>query len=151
MTQEEILEYNKRCAEFLGYKECLVNITDNYGYKVVVEGYITPFPKLNFDGTIYQYDVDSLIFHSDWNWIMEVVEAISKIVDTRDGTKWGVKPFSIGIVDNMATLNIHPQYEMVYFENGEDAPFDYIELPTKKEAVVQAINQFLIWYDTRIS
>lgn len=106
MTQEEILEYNKRCAEFLGYeisenKEC--------------------FKLLNKNGWI------SLnIFHSDWNWIMEVVEAIEAIEKLNktviiDGSKCTITPIETSYI--------------------------YYKKENKKEAVVQAINQFLIWYN----
>lgn len=50
MTQQEILDYNKRCAEFLNLHR-------------------------NDEVAIYkmsEYPYDFLKFHSDWNWIMEV-------------------------------------------------------------------------------
>ena len=152
MIKEEILEYNKRCAEFLGYKECLVNITDNYGYKVVVEGYITPFPKLNFDGTIYQYDVDSLLFHSDWNWIMEIVEAIEKLEFIG---KVSIQYYTL--FSGMGCYKIQIGRDSEDNKHPDSFPIEVAEFVSsdsnniKKEAVVQAINQFLIWYDTRIS
>lgn len=93
MTQEEILEYNKRCAEFLGM--------DNDAF--LLEKQIeknTAICHLNF--------------HSDWNWIMEVVEAI-----------------------------------VIYYKDKEIPQIHLLNQPifTPKEAVVQAINQFLIWYE----
>lgn len=90
MTQKEILQYNKRCNNFLG----LEILKDEYCYD---------YPD----------------FHSDWNWIMEVVEAIEK------KAAWvSIKGCAVDI-STIANLNA----------------------PTKKEAVVQAINQFLIWYE----
>ena len=56
MTQQEIIEYNKRCAEFLGWD------------------YNKFMDRWNED-MHHQYSfVESieLKFHSDWNWIMEV-------------------------------------------------------------------------------
>ena len=50
MTQEEILDYNKRCAEFLG------------------EEMTTYFVETQMD----LIGSSELHFHSDWNWIMEV-------------------------------------------------------------------------------
>lgn len=89
MTQEEILQYKKRCAEFLG----LEILKDEYCYD---------YPD----------------FHSDWNWIMEVVEVIEK-------KAWvNIKGCAVDI-STIVNLNA----------------------PTKKEAVVEAINQFLIWYE----
>lgn len=96
MTQEEILEYNKLCAEFLG------------------EEMTTYFVETQMD----LIGSSELHFHSDWNWIMEVVEAIEK-------KSWvNIKGCAVDI-STIANLNA----------------------PTKKEAVVQAINQFLIWYE----
>lgn len=115
MTEQEILEYNKRCAKFLGWK----NLNDD------------SFPEyVNPLGDFYQ--LKELKFHSDWNWIMDVVEAIeNKLNDS----------FNVDIVNKN-------QCEIV--RNGEEficgAGFDTIN-HRKKEAVVEAINQFLIWYE----
>lgn len=103
MTQEEILEYNKRCAEFLNLHR---------DEEVAI-----------FNMKAYPYDW--LKFHSDWNWIMEVVEAIEKLK--------GIKQFHI--VENSAYMN--GSLNVGSFSN----PLG------KKVAVVQAINQFLIWYN----
>lgn len=102
MTQEEILQYNKRCAEFLG----LEILKDEYCYD---------YPD----------------FHSDWNWIMEVVEAIEKLGDT--SAMYGT------LVDITTT----------YIAIGEIATDLKLVPMTKKEAVVEAINQFLIWYESQ--
>ena len=107
MNQQEILEYNKRCAEFLGYeisenKECFKLPTKN--------GWI----NLN-------------IFHSDWNWIMEVVEAIEKVAD------WTLECLNYSDGSRNYQMMIPLSNTNVIFKD-------------KKEAVVQAINQFLIWY-----
>ena len=125
MTQEEILQYNKRCAEFLGWKKCLTNEFDNYGYCQTVDGYESPFKNIVANPQILEYNysesqhsISDLQFHSDWNWIMEVVEAIEK-------KSWvNIKGCAVDI-STIANLNA----------------------PTKKEAVVDAINQFLIWYE----
>lgn len=56
MTQQEILEYNQRCAEFLDLhrdEEVVIYNMESYPY-------------------------DYLKFHSDWNWIMEVINKIFK-------------------------------------------------------------------------
>lgn len=93
MTQEEILDYNKRCADFLGVK--------------LHESQLT-MPHPHFTG-----------YHSDWNWIMGVVEAIEKKV------AWvNIKGCAVDISTIANT-----------------------SAPSKKEAVVEAIDQFLIWYN----
>ena len=101
-TKEEILEYSKRCAEFLSFeisenKEC--------------------FKLPNKNGWII---LD--IFHSDWNWIHEVVEAIEGMGND---------------------ITIYHSHVILSYSEGE--VIEVIECKTKKEAVVQAINQFLIW------
>ena len=103
MTQEEILEYNKLCAEFLNlHRDEEVAI-----YK--------------FNAYPYEY----LRFNSDWNWIMEVVEAIEKL------------GYEIDIFSNCVQICDTPDENYITEAAGK----------TKKEAVVQAINQFLIWYN----
>lgn len=108
MTQDEILQYNKRCAEFLGV--------------TLHESQLT-MPHSHFTG-----------YHSDWNWIMKVVEAIEKLI------------FNVRITIACVTIenafdndsNLSPIYKFHSIQG---------EFQTKKEAVVQAINQFLIWYE----
>ena len=105
MTQEEILDYNKRCAEFLDKKYQNNHITGNY----------THFSNQNPSGEVWE----ECKFHSDWNWIMEVVEAIK--IRIANPTRLTVACFNGDI--NKALMS------------------------AKKEAVVEAINQFLIWYN----
>jgi len=104
MTQEEILDYNKLCAEFLNlHRDEEVAI-----YK--------------FNAYPYEY----LRFNSDWNWIHEVVEAIENK---------GYDVFINGLYCRITDSG------MTDFEIESGAA------TTKQEAVVQAINQFLIWYN----
>ena len=126
MTQEEILEYNKRCAEFLKwefttFKEVYNHIND-------------------FKGN--QYDsLEELQFHSDWNWIMEVVEAIEKLYDhPNKEISVDIRAGQIEIFQRPYRLEDNDYHELIYLDDG------YIN-NSKKEAVVKAINQFLIWYN----
>ena len=107
MTQEEIDNYNCLCAKFLGW---VYNEQTNFWNEDMRHDF----------SFLEDYD---LKFHSDWNWIMEVVEAIVK--------KIGVKA-----VDECS-------------ENEWYATIGVTRLgiTSKKEAVVQAIKQFLIWYN----
>jgi hypothetical protein len=103
MTEEEILQYNKMCAEFLNLHR-------------------------DEEVAIYKfnaYPYDFLKFHSNWDWIMEVVEAIEK------------KGYEIDIFSNCVEICDTPDENYITEAVGK----------TKKEAVVQAINQFLIWYN----
>ena len=124
MTKQEIIEYNKRCAEFLGAE---LYIPKPWYY----------FPKYNehyYFKSRYEpnrFTLKMMKFHSDWNWIMEVVEAIEKL------------KYLVYIQSNFCLIQ-----EIGSKENNFEP---YIVASkygnTKKEAVVQAINQFLIWYN----
>ncbi len=113
MTQEEILDYNKKCAEFLGV-DIHYSVEVYKDSKSPLRQYIDNRPKS-----------EPLLFHSDWNWIMEVVEAIEK------------KGYEIDIFSNCVEICDIPDENYITEAVGK----------TKKEAVVQAINQFLIWYN----
>ena len=122
MTKEEIENYNRLCAKFLGFK-CSIN-----------EQYELPkmmiFPakeKSNLCHIAKVCCIEDMQFHSDWNWIMEVVEAIEK--------KCGVS--IVGGPFKKPTCVIHLYNLQAVSGQGS----------TKKEAVVQAINKFLIWYE----
>lgn len=137
MTTEEIFEYNKRCALFLGWKET----TDEFkiawlSCKTKERLFRTKkeyIPILEKDGDVLFQEFTGRDFYNDWHWIMEVVNKIENGLDTFD-------TFSVDIVNRN-------QCEIV--KNGEDYicgfGFDTIH-HSKKEAVIQTINQFLIWY-----
>jgi len=149
MTKEEILKFNKLCAEFLGWKK--FNGL-NMRYK---DSYETN--KVNFGEMVYfKHD---LKFHSDWSWIMEVVEAIEKL-------KLGnVKiPVTFSSMHTITRTEIEEYYDATVVFNiiHSDCTIDIVgtmrlrndfieikSLPTKKEAVVEAINQFLTWYNSK--
>lgn len=61
-SREEILEYNKRCAKFLKWE-----------YNKFMDRWNENF--LHDFAFVY---TEELKFYSDWNWIMEVVEAVEK-------------------------------------------------------------------------
>ena len=115
MTQEEILDYNKRCAEFLGWKQIkdLEEIDENNQH--VKDCWFLAYTELVF------WNTDVLKFHSDWNWIMEVVDAINKTQNPRTS-------------GDTTHSSLKREVQVLL---GKSI----------KEAVVQAINQFLIWYN----
>lgn len=115
MEIQEILEYNKMCAEFLEYEFDELSETYETPHLKLVEPHA--FGDEQFSCKLKIYELD---FHSDWNWIMEVVEKIYSLNIYYDK----YKPFNSS-----------------QFTNGE------VELTTNKEAVVEAINKFLIWYN----
>jgi len=125
MTQQEILDYNEKCAEFLG--AIYSKHADAWGF-----GNAVNIGSKKFDGIMYvdviqaqRFEKD-LKFDSDWNWIMELVEAIEN-----KGYDVFINGLYCRITDSgMTDLEI---------ESGK--------VTSKKESVVQAIRQFLIWYN----
>lgn len=65
MTQEEILDYNKRCAKFLG-AELYIPKPWYYLPKYQEHYYFKNRYEPN------RFTLKMMKFHSDWNWIMEV-------------------------------------------------------------------------------
>lgn len=106
MTKEEIFDYNKRCAEFLNFE-----ISENEKC----------FKLPNKNGW-----VTLSIFHSDWNWIMEVYMKINECRITLP---------MFGIEDSITPLLIKRR------------PLKDAILDGNKEQLAKAINQFLIWYN----
>lgn len=123
-TPNEILEFNKKCAEFLGYKL----LTKPYdGAITTQDGCFNPFflhDKTEGEGW-YVYPK----FDSDWNWIMFVIEAIEKSYKTKE------QVYGVGIHSQMCRIDT--VNEEIAWKAGA----------TKKEAVVEAIGEFLNWYE----
>ena len=131
MTQEETIDYNKRCAKFLGWKETSeqfkidwVGCKTKERFDKINKDYI---PILEKDGNVIFPDFTVMDFSRDWNWIMEVVEAIEKI-DYKFQLGWNITA-------------------LISLVSKTPAKIALIETENRKEAVVQAINQFLIWYE----
>ncbi len=71
MKEFNLEEYNKMCAEFLGWKK------NNHSFI---------FDESECMLCLSNVFIEDLKFHSDWNWIMEVVERIeSKGYDVFSG------------------------------------------------------------------
>lgn len=151
MTREEIIKYNKRCAEFL--------IPDNNS----IYYYLPKFGLyLNRYGEVYYeevFKIDEMKFHSDWDWIMEVVEAIEKVSKYTIMNKDLYSSFDIGKHSIKFYFSPNNNY-LLHLELRQCLPdeiwkhsgykhhiikeFDF-KKDGKKAAVVEAINQFLIW------
>jgi hypothetical protein len=94
-------EYNKMCAEFLNLK-------------LDTETWTEP----SYEFRDIDWFLKELVFHLDWNWIMEVVEKIYSVINPSDSRKHDLIQ-RVGRVD--------------------------------KEAVVQALWEFLNWYNEQNS
>lgn len=137
MNKLEVLEFNKRCAEFLNLK---------LGWWIHQDKPLTDDKKQWWDidgktilGTRVYYNND-LQFHSDWNWIHEVLKHIEEL-------KWNEKfAKSIYVSINFNECSI---YDFDYKFTAQGLFFTHKD-STTKEAVIQTINQFLIWYKQNI-
>lgn len=137
MTEKEILEYNERCAEFLGFK-----------YKNQAKYWmIYPLDDNSFLAQKGYIPIKSMKFHSDWNWIMEVrdkILSINSYINVGQRFIFNInacakyrknendKPYKVRIKGVLIT---------------EPRPFIEVNSFDEKEAVVKAINQFLIWHN----
>lgn len=129
MTKEEIKNYNRLCAEFLGgvYDSDMTR----YWFHLPVK----------WDG-VFAPTTEELKFHSDWSWIMGVVEAIENLgYATVISHDYCVSNYGSDLCE------IDYKSNALEREEYKDEPIVEELTKTKKEAVVQAINQFLIWYN----
>ncbi len=118
MNKDEIIQYNKNVHSFLGYKET----SSDRDFYFVEHPETKGLRELNFNRKYVE----------DWNCIMEVVEAIEKSGYLFEIIGNSEKNFACITIINTDNSVVRTGY--------------YGEILTKKEAVVQAINQFLIWY-----
>lgn len=82
MTQEEIVERNKRIAEFMGYTYFPHNHPElgefPPGWKTSLDTY--NMSKLNYFGRRYLCrSHNQLAYHRNWNWIMPIVAKINNM------------------------------------------------------------------------
>ena len=69
MNKQEIENYNRLCAEFMGFK-----------YKNQNKFWaIYPLDNSSYLRKLGYVRMDNLKFHSDWNWIMSILEKISPL------------------------------------------------------------------------
>lgn len=112
---KNVTENNKLIAEFLGYSQ----------------------PHPDYHNTTYWYKKDCqpltiLLFHSDWNWLMEVVEKIERF----EGE------------NRYAMYNVDIQQCFVeIIENHTYETIINIDANSKIEAVYNACVEFIKWYN----
>jgi hypothetical protein len=127
MTAEEIFEYNKRCAEFLGWKQIkdLENIVEENEH--LKDCWYLPYTELVF------WNTDVLKFSTDWNWIHNIIEAIEKL------------KYLVVVQSNFC------QIQEIGTKENNFKPLIIASLygNSKTESVVESINQFLIWYNEK--
>lgn len=110
-------EFNKLCAEFLEWEQS----EDGRFWKQ------TPTESSN-------WYLDEMYFHSDWNWIMEVIDAIEQMEFYSFSIQ--KQPFHNLHVAQVFIAPLHPY--------GMSVPFtSAVHRESRKEAVVQAIWEFI--------
>ena len=112
----EIEKNNKLFADFLNWKK-----ND--------DGYITPFYQYYraVDTRMYQTSTfRDLLFHKDWNWLIEVVEKIE----------------TLG-----ADLTIRAEHTTIVYDEGEQ--ISTYAFKSKIETVYNACVEFIKWYNNQ--
>lgn len=124
MIQEEKLKYNEWCAIFRG--GIYSKHAEAWGFGNAKNIGTMIFNKTSYNDVIQAERFEKeLKFHSDWNWINEMIDAISQ--------KFGEAPLFKAV------------YQKWLYENNSNQDFLIFRLP--KNETVEAINQFLIWYN----
>jgi hypothetical protein len=137
MKEFNIKEYNKLCAEFLGYVNTTPTDKDLNIYEypngegLLVSGKHRKMLETNF----------GLEFTTDWNWIMEIVNIIeTKTFDCKHTLQWEY--------DNREEFKGYKSYWFTLLQKDEILSFlKDVRFNTRIEAVVNAIYQFLIYYN----
>lgn len=121
MTEEQILDYNKMCSEFL-----YPNAKEEYDSdEISIED------GMFIKGMLIFGHFHMMKFHSDWNWIMKVLNKIASL-----DLGWKVTS----------------KYVNIYSHSGDPrGEFDCkFEMNCPQDVIVdtvKTINQFLIWYN----
>lgn len=111
------IENNKIIAEFLGYE-----LEETMNEKVFV--YAIPTTNNNTDF----FKPNELLFHSDWNWLMKVVEKIESL------------DYNFNITSGDATA-LH--YHCAIYQTS----IYRIDGTTKIQATYETVIEFIKWYN----
>ena len=124
---ENIIENNKMIAEFLDWE-----------FDDLSETFETPFLKLvepqafgdeQFSCKLQDFELE---FHSDWNWLMEVVEKIENLQDENNCAIYNVR-----IEQCFVEIIINHISEIIV----------EVDSNSKIQAVYQACVEFIKWYN----
>lgn len=122
-------DFNKQCADFMGYQYFGWN-HPNHQKEVSSRGYWAK-KGAKIHNAKLNVRVNPLRYDFDWNWIMEVVEKIESL-----GYWVCIQNTYIGF----GKKNDESSFLSYSFSNMRT---------TKKEAVIQAIWEFLNWYNNQ--
>lgn len=139
MTTEWIAQYNKKCAEFLGAYWCNDDLN----------AYPSGYWMLDGEDNL-PHDLEHMEFHSDWNWIMEVIDAIENL-NRKDFWNYNEIKICRNYIDISYNMTIRKRYTFSGDYSKQSLSqgnlFKIEHFKTKKEAVIQAIDQFIDWYN----
>jgi hypothetical protein len=121
---------NKLLAEFLGWHSKKINITASRPKGEGIELYLKEVTEYN-----REFIEDELKFHTDWNWLMQVVEKIESLQFQSNNDV-----FKVVIDYGMCTI-----YNMI---NNLETIVN-VSKSTKIEAVYNACVEFVKWYNTQ--
>ena len=152
MTEEKIKEGNKLIAEFMGARiEEKDNYFDAYDwrdssvlvYSVPIDYLVTKEESKNIVECLLLnlYTGDWGQFHSDWNWLVSVVEKIELIEDDYDGR------FIVYISSNNCTIQ-STNFRLDKINVESPHYFSSLYGNSKIEAVWTAIIEFIKWYNS---
>ena len=135
MKQINIKEFNKKCAKFIGYK--LTSTDRDFSFYEHPDGKGLVFQSTHDKDRFDSYpmlEVMGMLFHRDWNWITRVVEKIEITNRINDNEYY---PYMVTVWKNCCNISDG--------NNGSIIIENYNV--NKKEAVVQAIDKFIDWYN----
>lgn len=129
MTQEWINQFNEKCGKFRGYFKKPDQL---------------PHVWWKFTGISYQpvFEDHEMKYHSDWNWIMEVVEVI-EIKFPKYILQWEYDDR-----EEFAENGKYKAYWFTLYHKDEICSgLSDLRSKSRKQAVIQAIDQFIDWYN----
>lgn len=128
----KLREFNIRCAKFLNISD--TNSKYNFLFIYANTSFFADFDKTP-DKDVWDY----LLFDSDWNWLTDVVNEIT----TQGFRKYSYthEDHSRCVFTDLAIL--HQNHDF----GGGNIISDSGDCISEKDAIIKAINQFLIWYN----
>lgn len=131
MKIDDILEGNRLIAEFMDGKY--------YEFGTPNEMWIPYMGSRDFT-TLDSGETGTLMYHSSWEWLMNVVEKIELLSEYRD-IKVTISPTSTLISCYSKTERQDPwNYRLLYSRNA-------IDKTSKRNACWQSVVEFIKWYN----
>lgn len=142
---KNITENNKMIAEFMGglWNE------SSQKYGIGNAQYLDIGTFKNLVKAKYHYSLNELSYHSDWNWLMEVVEKIESLNLGNTTIKTVFSEEDLYINSNVSFLIMYKECYVNFF--GEMKVYEnwisVTECNSKIEAVYTACVEFIKWYN----